>query len=624
VLDLQAKFSADSHVRRIPSMLAMADLHRRTNRVLQEMRLGEDEIVAFLRLDPLAVLRGLRAADAPVLRRGSPATTIREMVRSLGPTLARRLVLTDPISGVGTTELRQLWRHSIATALAAEDLATRTGLIDPEAAYLLGLLHDYEDWIGQLVELPPPARRQDASALDAWVLPAPFAAQLLAIDLGPPAASPATPNDITTLVRAAELLAELADFRHPGDELDAWLGTAFAHADKADLLAANRLRRRVEGAMRTFGLDPSIPDSEVLASSRLSEPETKTRGSLDEVVIGVLGCARSPSYRGIVTVLTTAAVRYGNFDRAFLARFHAARGTLVLRAKSDSSSRPLRQHHLPLTPAETASLQDALGNERPTILQRPRSGASAMLTSLAADEVLAMPLNREFGVPSFLLLDRSLSLAPIELDGDRSMATMLGMTGALLTQNLLMRRRRQRADKFALTDPLTRLFNRRMGIHALEQALARSQRSGQPLTVLMCDLDHFKRLNDTMGHQKGDAALQATAEVLRQTLRKSDTSCRYGGEEFLVVLPDTDAADAAVLATRLNTAVHARGEELGLPVTISIGLTTAQSDDTATSLLHRADRALYASKGYGRNRFSADVDPGSPLANGPDTRPHGA
>ena len=91
-------------------------------------------------------------------------------------------------------------------------------------------------------------------------------------------------------------------------------------------------------------------------------------------------------------------------------------------------------------------------------------------------------------------------------------------------------------------------------------------------------------------------------------MRASDTVCRYGGEEFLVVLPDTTPDEATVLATRMFTAVQERGDELELPLTISIGLTCYRYGDTVESIMHRSDRALYASKGYGRNRFSADVE----------------
>ena len=440
-----------------------------------------------------------------------------------------------------------------------------------------------------------------------WQLPAPFVSLLLAIEMGDRATSTEDPPDPASLIRAAELLAEIAGYRHPDGDDDA-LERAMAGIDKSEMAVAERLRRRVEASLRSFGFDPSIPEEEVRRNASPPQPFAKTTGGLDEVVLSILGCTRSESYRGIVTALTASALRYGNYDRAFYAKWSTESGALTLRQKADSSSRKLVRTHIQLSQDEASRLRAAMADERPTHVRATGVDNNSLLGALSCDELLAVPLNREFETPSFLLLDRSLTLAPIEPDADLTLSTMLGMTGSLLVENLLLRRRRQRAQKFALTDPLTRLFNRRMGILSLEQAIARAERERRPLTVLMCDLDHFKRLNDTLGHLQGDAALQATADVLRHTVRKSDTVCRYGGEEFLVVLPDTTPDEATVLATRMFTAVHARGEELGLPMTISIGLTSHRRRDTVESLLNRADRALYASKGYGRNRFSADVD----------------
>ncbi|MHC5072949.1 MAG: GGDEF domain-containing protein [Planctomycetota bacterium] len=154
---------------------------------------------------------------------------------------------------------------------------------------------------------------------------------------------------------------------------------------------------------------------------------------------------------------------------------------------------------------------------------------------------------------------------------------------------------------------MTRLYNRGVGIGTLEREIARARRQRTPLTVLMMDLDDFKQLNDQHGHLAGDQALRITAEVLRKTLRKTDTVCRYGGEEFLMVLPDTTIEQASVLATRIFTAVEAAGKKHELPLTGSIGLTEIHYvKDSLTTVLARADRALYASKSRGRNRFSVD------------------
>jgi len=301
-------------------------------------------------------------------------------------------------------------------------------------------------------------------------------------------------------------------------------------------------------------------------------------------------------------------VRYGGYDRALFVRWDQTSARVLVRSKADSSARRMVTTMLVPTANEAAALRQALLEERPMRIGAELGERLGLLAALSTDELLAVPLSRAFATPGFLLLDRSVSATPIQPERDVSMAMTLGMTGSLLIENLLLRRRRQRAQKFALTDSLTRLFNRRMGLVTLDQELARAARSEQSMTVLMCDLDHFKQLNDAHGHLQGDLALRATADMLRQTLRRSDTICRYGGEEFLVVLPDTTADEATVLATRLFTAVQVRGEEMGLPVTISIGLTNYRAGDSVESILQRADHALYASKDYGRNRFSVDVE----------------
>ncbi len=194
------------------------------------------------------------------------------------------------------------------------------------------------------------------------------------------------------------------------------------------------------------------------------------------------------------------------------------------------------------------------------------------------------------------------------MDHDAVGAQTLASITTLLIENLLLRQRQVRTERFALTDPLTRLFNRGVGISALVQELARRKRTQKPLTLLMLDLDQFKDLNDTRGHLVGDLALRATADVIRKEVRRSDTVCRYGGEEFLIVLPETSVEDASITATRIFTAISNEGHRLGLPLTVSVGLSAATStEDSVESLLARADRALYASKERGRNRFSIDL-----------------
>lgn len=161
----------------------------------------------------------------------------------------------------------------------------------------------------------------------------------------------------------------------------------------------------------------------------------------------------------------------------------------------------------------------------------------------------------------------------------------------------------------ALTDALTGVFNRRWLEEMLPRYLQRAQVARRPFAVAMLDLDHFKHYNDTWGHAGGDAALRATAVLLRTQLRPSDQVARYGGEEFCLLLPDTGIEQAGLVAERLIAAtakqpVHA-GNDQALPaVTFSLGLAALSGNQGAEELLKSADAALYRAKQAGRNRYA--------------------
>jgi len=155
----------------------------------------------------------------------------------------------------------------------------------------------------------------------------------------------------------------------------------------------------------------------------------------------------------------------------------------------------------------------------------------------------------------------------------------------------------------ALTDGLTGLGNRRALDEAMARMLARAQRQEQPsFAVMMADLDHFKSINDRFGHREGDLALAAFAARLKSGLRAQDQAFRYGGEEFSVLLPDSDAAGVLRLAERLRTLVARPGSASEPAISASFGIALWQAGDSADSLFGRADRALYRAKQAGRDR----------------------
>lgn len=159
--------------------------------------------------------------------------------------------------------------------------------------------------------------------------------------------------------------------------------------------------------------------------------------------------------------------------------------------------------------------------------------------------------------------------------------------------------------KTSLTDALTGVGNRRMLNDALVREVERATRQGQPLSLLILDIDHFKRVNDTWGHESGDRVLKETGALLQREMRPMDIATRMGGEEFVVLLPATPLSDALLCAERLRASLA--GHDVGppTPVTSSFGVAGLRPRESGSTLLARADAALYVAKQSGRNRVVA-------------------
>ena len=167
----------------------------------------------------------------------------------------------------------------------------------------------------------------------------------------------------------------------------------------------------------------------------------------------------------------------------------------------------------------------------------------------------------------------------------------------------------------SLTDPLTTLANRKFFDLAMEKSIGDAVKTGEPLSLLMTDIDHFKKFNDSYGHLTGDQVLRLVGMSLKQTIKGQDITARYGGEEFAVVLPNTALRQALTVADHIRRAVMAKelkkkstGEILGR-VTISVGVSMLKPGDDTDSLIERADACLYAAKRNGRNRVICEADP---------------
>lgn len=166
----------------------------------------------------------------------------------------------------------------------------------------------------------------------------------------------------------------------------------------------------------------------------------------------------------------------------------------------------------------------------------------------------------------------------------------------------------EKLKKLAITDGLTKLYNSRYFYKQLDLEIDRLNRYNHSLSLLLIDIDHFKKYNDTYGHLEGDKVLIRMGQIINACLRRMDTAHRYGGEEFTVILPETSCEEAHFVAERIRLAIESEvfspAPEKKITITVSVGVTEYQTDERISAFVQRADQALYLSKDNGRNRIT--------------------
>jgi diguanylate cyclase (GGDEF)-like protein len=274
----------------------------------------------------------------------------------------------------------------------------------------------------------------------------------------------------------------------------------------------------------------------------------------------------------------------------------------VVRAELERALRKIDQARTHLASAVRAHVAAAQGTERRQLRILVWTWASTVLIVIVVMVGLVYSIvrpTRELGWAVRRLSSGDLSVRIDDGAGDE-----LAEVAAYLNDlaKSFASRRRDLEDK-ALQDPLTHLPNRRAILEALEGALASGKLVGAPVSVLMIDVDHFKSINDRFGHATGDRALVWLAESMRSTLRQGDVLGRYGGDEYLAVLPETSKEEAHQIAKRLCEVVNAELETDPRKPSVTIGSATGPVDgDTFDALIQAADQALYRGKRSGRTR----------------------
>ena len=288
--------------------------------------------------------------------------------------------------------------------------------------------------------------------------------------------------------------------------------------------------------------------------------------------------------------------------------------TLAQRPASALAASTLHLANLLQSALELEKLIEVFADEVNRLL--PLSG----LEYVNREEQVMLTLGREgrhSNSYDLVVLDKSLGVITFRGD-DRLEESHLQQLEALICalvyplRNALMYKR---ALDTALKDPVTGINNRAALNATIDREVNLSHRHGYALSVVMLDLDHFKRINDKYGHLAGDTVLRTLAGRITDCTRGSDMVFRYGGEEFTVVLSNTEIDGAALLAERIRKAIAAIPiviDDFEIPVTVSIGVSTLETGDTSATLINRADAALYDAKTAGRNRVMIQTGAPSP------------
>lgn len=595
------------------------------------------EIARMVSADPALSARVLKAANVLLSNPSRPIATVSDAVTVLGARALRQLVLgisliVDYRNGpCKQFDYQYFWAHSLLTGIAAKHLVARARLAIPEEIFVLGLLGNigrlalatvYPDEYGKLVSMSQGMpldelyrQEQDRLECDEAELSCAILAdmhfpkifQTLAHDYPLPENSRLVEGSrewrLMHLLYVASLLA------------DACLAKL---EERGKLVAKLRLaaaRVAVEGDQLIEIGDACLKDwlewLDLLNMKMMHIPpfaEMLSQPDIAGVAVDV------PQWVDLGRDHYKMRVLVVEDDRAMLVLLEAmlkAAGHEVMTARNGAEAMQMveAQHpqlvitgwSLPVMDGVTLCRKLRESPERSDVyifILTAKETADSLVEAFeaGADDYLVKPVSQRVFFARLRAAQRVVQLQE-ELAYDREQ--LLRFSRDLAASN-------ERLQLLALTDVLTELPNRRSAVERLEQEWALAQRGERMLSCMMVDIDYFKSINDKLGHQAGDEVLKSVAHALRLSARTQDLVCRYGGEEFVVICPDTDLNAAAQCAERLRLKVS----ELRLPIrgasfslTISVGVAERRPGmSSVDALLASADAALYAAKGAGRNR----------------------
>ena len=609
-----------------------------------------DEIGHVIMADSALTARLLQLANAAMAGSMNPIATVDEAIVRLGIRAVRNITLglsLIPSNRSGACrgfDYDRYWSRSLARAVAAQSIAEHAGVGVPAEMYVLGLLSEvgrlalasvhperYSELLartdqhspGDLVRLERECFEIDhcevaACMLDEWGLPATFSKALREYEFLDFESAGGELHTMAEVLHAAQVVAQMCTGSASAEaaEWQQWTDgiVALRHRMRLNDEEFLAFYRSIVPVWREWGEALRIPTRDPLEFRKLVETIEQSSAAPAPTAATPFTCSTPHEEReagGGQEGLRVLAVDDDPTSLKLLERHLVRAGHSVTVAHDGNEALRLALETTPQLVIADWQMPELDGLKLCAALRRIESGRRIyflLLTGRAQEETIVEAfeagvddyVEKPF-VPKVLLARIKGGRRIIDLQ-DRVEKDQRTMQKQVVELQLLTRRLRSAA----LTDVLTNLPNRRYAMKRLTQVWESANRTGNPVSIVMIDIDHFKRVNDEHGHDTGDAVLKETAATLRTALREDEDVCRLGGEEFLVICPNTRAHQACMLAERLRKVVAERivrwGDFDGA-VTISLGVAekTARME-THDALLKVADEAIYAAKKGGRNR----------------------
>ncbi len=595
-------------------------------------------LVPVVEACPVLTTTILRAANLPLYGLKNKISTLSHAMAMLGVPALRNLLSGSLPKDHETEENNaqekrsERWKHALVTAGLARAFAIQKSYDLPEEAFVAGLLHQLDELT---FSCPHSLDDENSAKVSTRYLQESHLPHILVESIRLMSASkedledldPKT-QELTALLSTSEHLATVLGDKLPNkiesavnvNELAQDLG--FTAEELTHGVAA--ARTQVATILTTLGAkisedcDLSSPLNEASninwtrdssTPSRIPAPSKakSNQNPLQVVRTSLAKLRKTESTSKILDqVMKVAHTQFG-FDRVLYFRHDETESELVGCKILDDSWRAVdpSEIHIPLS-SLSESLTESLKESRAAVLEENEKDLE-ILRYFGVQEMGAIPINDDEQLRGILFIDNFYSRTPLATDLLTSLE-ILCSEAALLMEKIKLSSESKALKKFAEKDELTGLNNRRYCIELCRKEVERARRYKTPLTLVMIDVDKFKSINDTLGHQVGDRVLAEVARLIGKNSRRSDIIGRYGGDEFVVLLPEIPTEQAIVYAERMRNRVEQLRLDLteltqGATFAISLGVGSLIDDDLDfDDLVARVDKALYAAKNRGRNR----------------------